>query len=1060
LINFINKKQTPKTKEVVDEASSEKGLRRLSILMDNYANPNMSYGTTKRLIGGALSSLEARTLGRSAVGRAISWKMRGDKIAFRRLLGAELASATIGRMGFIGEVISTSIAKKLRVYDDQPEIISTINNLKRRNVSGKPVAISDIIQTLESSARQIDKKFDLLSDAVREMGDLDKMDDRIKKFENIQKENVLKLSEKLMEQVNLSIPDPGKIDNLETDVRRINMQVSEHESKLAWLQKEVSFLGASKAQIKPANDVSPFAAMPLERTETNMIGGLAGLLKSLGLWKIFDGLKSLLGGAGAAVAGAVGGGALLGRSILKRLPGKGAARSAAKSTATKVGTSKVAQRIMGKLAARGLSRAALSVAGPVGAVLGLSLFAADVVWALEEINKARDLADKDKLYGRDPKTGDWYEIDPKVAFNLKFLEEHHEQIYTWEEKKKIEAQEEKIRKYKRDVEKYLYPQEHPAVQNDPSRKAPKTPDGVKPDKRLAPKETPIGKMGHTTKWGAMGRDLSPDEIVSLYGKGRGQLAPGMAMPGGALNTGGSSFWGGMIGGRQTGTTYGKGTGKPGELGTDQSGRVDPTALRNYYIEKIKNSKLNGYVPADGAAYGIKKGTPEEWANYFVGLAKHESGLKVTTHGDVGRFGGHGSRGLFQLSPQDAVNYKLNDGKPFTYEQLHDPKTNADAALAITESLVTKSGSIYKGAGRYWGPIKREGWTPGRGRDRGLPWEEWAQSDKERATKPDEEISLPGEGIVNQRQMKVAGIRKRPLSTKLENVLKYAAGKAGVEVDVWSGGQRGISERGPGRRTGSTRHDYGNAADLDLYIRNEKGERRRLNWKRPGDRKYFNEFLKHSSAAGATGIGAGDSYMGAGRLHVGFGSETTWSSLAHQKTPEFIGMRRAIYHGRKERFDLQKAIAEGKIDLSGKKEEDLKKSEPVVKKVPTPVPKETVTPKAAMIEKPAPPAPAMGSFRAAQSEGMKAEAIKPAEKIKPAIGSFRAAQSEGMKEVATTPPPQGESVSHGKTESKSASADNVYDKGAKDLTSPNAYQPETAMPAPGDNGYGAYKNCYI
>jgi len=62
----------------------------------------------------------------------------------------------------------------------------------------------------------------------------------------LQKANLLKVSDKLMEQVKGAIPDPRILDNLETDVRRIGTQVSEHESKherdrLTRLRKEFGF---------------------------------------------------------------------------------------------------------------------------------------------------------------------------------------------------------------------------------------------------------------------------------------------------------------------------------------------------------------------------------------------------------------------------------------------------------------------------------------------------------------------------------------------------------------------------------------------------------------------------------------------------------------------------------------------------------------------------------------------------------------------------------------------------------------------------------------------------
>lgn len=154
----------------------------------------------------------------------------------------------------------------------------------------------------------------------------------------------------------------------------------------------------------------------------------------------------------------------------------------------------------------------------------------------------------------------------------------------------------------------------------------------------------------------------------------------------------------------------------------RAGAMDPRTVHSMFRAEVERQGLVGMVPMDGPKYGIRTGSAEEWANYFTGLAKHESGLKNSTVGDVGDFEG-GSRGLLQLSYADAPRYGLNGGKPFTPEQLADPAQNAAAGVAITKQLVGKAGTIRGGAGQYWGPISKEGWTPGNGRDRDLPWNE-------------------------------------------------------------------------------------------------------------------------------------------------------------------------------------------------------------------------------------------------------------------------------------------------------------------------------------------------
>lgn len=148
---------------------------------------------------------------------------------------------------------------------------------------------------------------------------------------------------------------------------------------------------------------------------------------------------------------------------------------------------------------------------------------------------------------------------------------------------------------------------------------------------------------------------------------------------------------------------------------DKPGRMNPNEAYGIVKDEVIKQGLVGTVPKDGEKYGIKTGSADEWANFYTRLAYHESGLKNGTVGDVGRFNG-GSRGLFQLSYDDARNYKLNGGKAFTSEQLADPRQNTAAAITISKTLIDKHGGIGSGMGRYWGPISKEGWTPGRGRD--------------------------------------------------------------------------------------------------------------------------------------------------------------------------------------------------------------------------------------------------------------------------------------------------------------------------------------------------------
>lgn len=121
------------------------------------------------------------------------------------------------------------------------------------------------------------------------------------------------------------------------------------------------------------------------------------------------------------------------------------------------------------------------------------------------------------------------------------------------------------------------------------------------------------------------------------------------------------------------------------------------------------------------------------------------------------------------------------------------------------------------------------------------------------------------GTVKENQQ---GIRRLPINSKLKSVLQQAAAAAGVDVEVYSGGQPRQGEGG--QRTGSTRHDHGNAADVYLYK-----EGRKL--RDPEDREIMSKFVSAAASAGATGIGFGGpgQYMGESGIHVGFGKSATW-----------------------------------------------------------------------------------------------------------------------------------------------------------------------------------------
>src|ERR1051326_2144939 len=109
------------------------------------------------------------------------------------------------------------------------------------------------------------------------------------------------------------------------------------------------------------------------------------------------------------------------------------------------------------------------------------------------------------------------------------------------------------------------------------------------------------------------------------------------------------------------------------------------------------------------------------------------------------------------------------------------------------------------------------------------------------------------------------IRNKPITAELTEVLKKAGEAAGVDtIDIVSGGQ---DAKGKGkRRTGSTRHDLGRAADVKFIV----GGKALTFTDTKADPKVL-AFVTAAAAAGAIGIGAGVEYMGHETIHVGFGT---------------------------------------------------------------------------------------------------------------------------------------------------------------------------------------------
>jgi len=116
----------------------------------------------------------------------------------------------------------------------------------------------------------------------------------------------------------------------------------------------------------------------------------------------------------------------------------------------------------------------------------------------------------------------------------------------------------------------------------------------------------------------------------------------------------------------------------------------------------------------------------------------------------------------------------------------------------------------------------------------------------------------GTGNVTQSQ---SGIRDGAIDADILNILQTAGVNAGVDVVVTSGSQPATGVDGVDR-TGSHRHDNGRAADVAIYSGGV-----RLDTTNPNHLPIIQNFINEARKAGATGIGAGNGYMGNNTFHI-------------------------------------------------------------------------------------------------------------------------------------------------------------------------------------------------
>jgi Phage tail lysozyme len=347
------------------------------------------------------------------------------------------------------------------------------------------------------------------------------------------------------------------------------------------------------------------------------------------------------------------------------------------------------------------------------------------------------------------------------------------------------------------------------------------------------------------------------------GVGPGAQAGGYGEAGGGARAGGA------------GPTFRRGVG-PG-AGADLQGPTGPAtgALRDR-IGEFKAAAMDQLRKE-----GVPEKHVEEAANLLAGQAMRESGINPRASHDQGTgygiYGARLGRRSAMLSWMRQHNYAPDSLEGQTRYMAHeaitgrgygptrqalmsaDPARRRELTNTITRNFeaprVTneRASAVEQAAGVT--PRSSPHDSPGAAGP-GLPG---PQSNLLRQYKESQVAELQGE---------VAAKRRLPITDTLRSQLNYAAAQTGLKVEVTSGGQAPYGHM----RTGSHRHDFGQAADLRLR---DPKTGQLLDMSNPVDAARMAQFTQAAVSAGATGVGAGMGYMGPREIHIGGGRPAFW-----------------------------------------------------------------------------------------------------------------------------------------------------------------------------------------
>ena len=172
------------------------------------------------------------------------------------------------------------------------------------------------------------------------------------------------------------------------------------------------------------------------------------------------------------------------------------------------------------------------------------------------------------------------------------------------------------------------------------------------------------------------------------------------------------------------------------------------------------------------------------------------------------------------------------------------------------------------------------------------------------TTQDQDIGIGDNRIVYKNQN---ATRNQELSDAMFTVLNNAAmiTDPNMSVHIISGGQ---DKKGEGsRRTGSVRHDDGNAADIELHLAGKK---------LPINDPLFLSYVKNAFALGAKGGSADHDYMGSYRAHLDIVGTSSGGTKRWNFTPAFAqaqdeGMAMALSPDNAALAKLQKVLEENR-----------------------------------------------------------------------------------------------------------------------------------------------------